>query len=99
MSIPANNLSKDLSKILDWTIQWKMGFNPDPSKQVQKVIFSRKHQNSNHDSIHFNHNCVQQVPFQKHLGMRLDAKLNFQRHCNDIMRKVDKPLGHSVSFM
>ena len=48
MNIPADNLSNDLRKILDWVIEWKMSFKPDTSKQVQEVIFSRK-QNSNHD--------------------------------------------------
>ena len=27
-----NNLNNDLSKINDWAIQWKMNFNPNPSK-------------------------------------------------------------------
>ena len=30
----AINLNKDLSKINDWAIQWKMSFNSDPSKQA-----------------------------------------------------------------
>ena len=28
----ANELNNDLKKISDWAIQWKMSFNPDPSK-------------------------------------------------------------------
>ena len=70
-----------------------MSFNPNPSKQAQEVIFSRKHQNLNHDSIYFNHNLVQQVPSQNHLAMHLDAKLNFQEHFDNIMNKVDKTIG------
>ena len=31
-----------LNKIKNSVIQWKMNFNPDPSKQGQEVIFSRK---------------------------------------------------------
>ena len=38
----ANELNNDLKKISDWAFQWKMSFNPDPSKQAQEVIFSRK---------------------------------------------------------
>ena len=38
----ANNLNNDLKEINKWAFQWKMNFNPDPTKQVQKVIFSRK---------------------------------------------------------
>ena len=34
------NLNNDLLKISDWAIQWKMSFNPDPSKQAQELIFS-----------------------------------------------------------
>ena len=70
-----------------------MSFNPNPSKQVQEVIFFRKRQNLNHDSIYFNYNLVQQVPSQKHLGMHLDTKLNFQEHLDNIMSKVDKTIG------
>ena len=30
----ANELNNDLKKISDWAFQWKMSFNPDPSKQA-----------------------------------------------------------------
>ena len=32
----------DLVKISQWAYQWKMQFNHDPSKQANKIIFSRK---------------------------------------------------------
>ena len=35
-------LNSDLSRIKQWAFQWKMSFNPDPNKQAQEVIFSRK---------------------------------------------------------
>ena len=89
----STNLNNDLRKISDWAIQWKMSFNPDPSKQAQEVIFSRKRQNPNHDSIYFNNNLVNQVHFQKHLGMHLDAKLNFEKHLDNIMSTVAKTIG------
>ena len=89
----STNLNNDLRKIRDWAIQWKMSFNPDPSKQAQEVIFSRKRQNPNHDSIYFNHNLVNQVPSQKHLEMHLDAKLNFEKHFDNIMTTVAKTIG------
>ena len=59
-------------------MQWKMSFNPHPTKQAQEVIFPRKPQNLNNGSIYFNHNLVKQSPSQKHFGMDLDTKLNFQ---------------------
>ena len=38
----AKELNNDLININRWAYQWKMSFNPDPSKQAQEVIFSRK---------------------------------------------------------
>ena len=35
-------LNNGLDKRSQWGHQWKMSFNPDPSKQAQEVIFSRK---------------------------------------------------------
>lgn len=69
-----------------------MSFNPDPSKNTQEVKFFRKRRNSNHDSIYFNQNSVQQVHFRKELGMYLDTILNFQEHLNNVMTKVNKTI-------
>ena len=44
----ANDLNSDLMKISDWAFQWKMRFNPDPKKQAQEVIFSRKINKTDH---------------------------------------------------
>ena len=37
---PQIDLNEDLDKTNNWAFQWKMGFNPDPSKKAQEVIFS-----------------------------------------------------------
>ena len=37
-----DQLNSDLAKISNWAHQWKASFNPDPKKQAQEVIFSRK---------------------------------------------------------
>ena len=42
ITLSAKNLNDDLKKINKWTFQWKMGFNPDPNKEAQEFIFSRK---------------------------------------------------------
>lgn len=36
------NLNNDLNNIKIWATPQKMNCNPDPGKEVQKVIFSRK---------------------------------------------------------
>ena len=89
----AAHLNNDLRKISNWAFHWKMSFNPDPSKQAQEVIFSRKHQKISHPSIYFNNNPIESVSSQKHLGMILDTKLNFQEHVKNILTKVNKTIG------
>ena len=69
-----------------------MNFNPNPNKQAQEFIFSRKLQKTNHNQIYFNHNSIKQVPSQKHLGMYLDTKLNFQGHLSSVQSKVNKTI-------
>ena len=86
----ANHLNSDLSKISNWAFQRKRSFNPDPSKHAQKGILSRKAQRTCHRSIYFNSKSVKQVPSQKHLGLILDNKLNFQEHLKNILNKVNK---------
>ena len=54
----ASDLNEDLEKISNWTFQWKMDFNPDPNKQAQKIIFSRKKTVSLHPVVHFDNRSV-----------------------------------------
>ena len=87
----ANDLNNDLAKINDWAYQWKMNFNPDPFKQAQEVLSSRKIKSQNHPCFHFNNNPVNQtLGMQKHLGMYLDPKLDFLEHLKNIQVKVNK---------
>ena len=64
-----------------------MNINLDLSKQPKEVIFSRKLQKTNHNSVYFNHSPVQQVLSQKHLGLYFDSKSNFQEHLNNVLNK------------
>ena len=57
----AKQLYEDLDKIKEWDFQWKMSFNPDPSKQGQEVIFTRKVGKVVHPPIFFNNKPVQQI--------------------------------------
>ena len=69
-----NKLNDDLLVIKNWAFQLKMSFNPDPGKQAQEVIFSRK-EKLNHFPLIFNNCGVTQTTFQKHLGPILDSRL------------------------
>ena len=34
----SNELNSDMQKVSEWARQWKMSFNPDPSKQAEDVV-------------------------------------------------------------
>ena len=72
-----------------------MQFNPDPNKQAYEVIFSRK-SNSNSFSyppVKFNENNNTKCSYQKHLGIVLDSKLNFNTHIDQKIKKCNKLIG------
>ena len=70
-----------------------MNFNPKPNKQAQEVVFSRKTNEINHPPLLFNQNLVKSSSTQKHLGMVLDTKLNFNLHFKNVQRNVNKTIG------
>ena len=69
----ANGLNSDLMKISDWAFQWKIRFDPDPKKQPQEVIFSRKINKIDYSLLYFNQNFVKSSSTHKHLGIVLDT--------------------------
>ena len=68
----------------------KMSFNPDPSKQAQEVIFSRKTKKEYHRPLTFNNYNVSETNSQKHLGVVLDNRLSFKDHLKMILNRVNK---------
>ena len=89
----ANELNNDLYQISKWNFQWKMSFKSDPSKQAQKIIFSRKTKKISYPSLRFNNSIVSQTSYQKHLSMFLDARLTFEDYLKVITAKVNKNIG------
>ena len=86
-------LNLDLEKISEWAFQWKMHFNPDPNKQANEVIFSRKSKVHSHPPLTFNNNDVKKCPHQKHLGIILDSKLDFNIHVDNKIKKCYRMIG------
>ena len=58
ISLSSLQLNDDLIKISNWTHQWKILFNPEVTKQVQEVIFSRKSQKVTHPTVYLNNSPV-----------------------------------------
>ena len=61
-----------------------MGFSPDPKKQAQEVIVSRKFNKIDHPPSYFNENLVKSSSAQKYIGMILDTKVDFSLHLKNI---------------
>ena len=87
------SLNNDLTKISELAVQWKMSFNPDPSKQAQELLFSRKTRSKPYPSLNFNGNPVHQVQLQKQLRLFLDPKLSFDEHIQCILIKTRNIIG------
>ena len=94
--LSAKNLNDDLKKINKWAFQWKMSFNPDPNKQAQEVIFSRKLNTPNHPSLNYNNTVVIQSTTHKHLGVISDTKLDFQEYLKE--RRSVRQLDYEESY-
>ena len=90
IDVSEHELNSDLRKISMWAYQWKMSFNPDVSKQAQEVIFSKRTQKLFHPTVLFNNIPVQRSTVQKHLGVYLDEKLNFNTHITEKIVKASK---------
>ena len=89
----SQKLNNDLGKVSIWTNKSKMSFNPDPFKQAQEVIFSRKINKVYHPPLLFNNFTVQQISSQKHSGIYLDKELTFKHHINKSINKANKGIG------
>ena len=70
-----------------------MSFNPDPSKQAQEVVFSRKIKKPSHPVLILNNKHVVRTPYQQHLGSTLVEKLNFGEHLRYSANKVNTSIG------
>ena len=88
----AIELNADLEKINQWADQWKMELNPDPNKQANEVIFSRKSilHNLSHPLIKFNERITTKCNHQKHLGIIIDQNLNVNTHIDQKIKKCNK---------
>ena len=85
-------------KISNWAFQWKIRFNPDPKKQTQEVIFSRKINKIDHPPLHFNQNLDKSSSTHKYLGMILDTRLNINLHLKNVQNKVSKTISLLRNF-
>ena len=82
-----NALNSDIESISNWAYQWKLQFNPDPKKQ------ERKSSTCMYPPVKFNNNTITKCPHQKHFGVVLDSKLDFNIHIEQKIKKCNKIIG------
>ena len=92
-NITAMDLNHDLEVISNWAHQWKLEFNPDPSKIATEVLFSCKKSTVNHPPLIFHGTVVAKVEHQKHLGLILVSHLSFEKHLIEKIKNAKKNTG------
>ena len=83
----ASDMNHDLDIIKSWAHNWRMVFNPDPTKQAVEVTFSIKKISADHPPVLFNDIPVIKMNEHRHLGIMLDSKLSFAIHIQSIIIK------------
>ena len=91
--ISARELNHDLEIISEWAKQWKMSFNPDPTKPAEEILFSQKRVPQEHPPLYFNGIEVKRVSEHKHLGFIFDPKLNCAAHFKEKSAKARRGIG------
>ena len=91
--VSAEELNQDLAIISKWAHQWKMSFNPDPSKHAEEILFSRKRNSRDHPPISFNNFEVKRFSDHKHLGLILYSKLTLVKRINENIATARKGIG------
>ena len=86
-------LGRDLGRVARWAHQWKMSFNPDPSKQALEFHFSRKINPVDTPPVYFNNLAVASCETHKHLGLLLDETLALDRHVEEKILTANKRVG------
>ena len=65
------------------------------------MLFSKKKKKRKiqvHPSIRLNNVQVERVSYQKHLGILLDDKVNFKRHIDSTISRVNKGISIRKNF-
>ena len=62
-------------ELYEWSIKWKMIFNPGPTKPAEEIKFTNK--NTSYENVLYSGVEVLTVDNHKHLGYILDSKINY----------------------
>ena len=83
-----NILNRDLAKIYNWALTWKVTFNPSKTKDI---IFSKSLLPS-HPTI-LGLQFIERVHLHKHLGLYINSSLTWDKQIESIVQKVNLKLS------
>ena len=86
------HLKDDLNSLHEWSVKWKMLFNPKPSKPAEEVIFTSRNTTS-YQTVSFSRVDVMPVHYHKHLGFVLDSKMNYIKHIDGKIGEANQGIG------
>ena len=88
-NMTALTLNRDLTKITNWALKWKVTFNAEKSKDI---IFSRKLLN-NTLPINLDNVNIERVNTQKHLGVILTSSLDWTPQVQSVCLRANRKLS------
>ena len=93
----ARILNRDLGRINEWSVKWKVTFNADKSEEI---IFFKSNLKSNIPLV-LNGEQVKRVDTHKHLGLYLTFNLDWSIQVHNVCLKANKKLAvlRSVKYL
>ena len=82
-------LQSDLNTLEQWSIKWRMIFNPSKCEYLK--ITNKTHSIASH--YHIQHHTIKEVSHAKYLGVIIDQQLTWNEHVNHITAKANKVKG------
>ena len=84
-------LNEDLKQLYQWAQQWRVIFN---ASKTEYMIFSNKNAIPVYPEIYLGNSVIKQVNTHTHLGLTLDAKLNWKHHINRVCTKASQRVSN-----
>ena len=82
-------LRSDLNTLEQWSIKWKIIFNPSKCEYLK--ITNKTHSIASH--YHIQHHTIKEVSHAKYLGVIIDQHLTWNEHVSHITAKANKVKG------
>ena len=83
------HLNSHLKLIHEWSLKWKIIFNPGANKPAAEITFTNRNVTPD-DTITFDNAGVKLVDSHKQLGLILDSKLTFNKHLDEKIAKENR---------